>query len=97
MTSHEKIAASNIKDCFNFEMGGLYNAYLDGETDFPTLEEAKEMIYFLSINDKYIGGNCFVGGAPKEMRFAGKKFCMNYIDKLFANDPDMSEIPWKEQ
>ena len=40
MTGHEKIAARNIKNCFNFEIGGMYNAYLDGETDFPTLEEA---------------------------------------------------------
>lgn len=97
MTKHEKIAAANIKSCFNYEIGGLYNAYLDGEEDFPTIEEMKDKIYILSMNDWYIGGSCFVDRAPREMRFAGKEFCKRYIDKLFANDSDVKEIPWKEK
>ena len=98
MTAHERIAARNIREAFNFEIGGMYNAYLDGEeVDFPTVEEAKEMVYDCAINDLYGYGSCCVGAAPREMRFAGKEFCMKYIDKLFANDPDVAASPWAER
>ena len=47
------------------------------------------------MNDDYRhGGSCSIGGAPKEMRFAGAEFCRNYVDKLFAEDPDVNEVPW---
>lgn len=95
MTGHEKIAARNIRNCFNYEIGGMYNAFLDGENDFPTLEEAKDLIYILSIQDRYGPGCCFIGQAPREMRFAGKEFCLKYIDKLFDKDEDVAEIPWR--
>ena len=96
MTKHEKIAAANIKGCFNYEIGGLYNAYLDGEEDFPTIEEMKDSIYILSMNDRYVGGAVILT-VPREMRFAGKEFSMEYIDKPFENDSDVAEIPWKEK
>lgn len=96
MTKHEKIAARNLKAAFNFEVGGVYNAYLDGEDiEFPTIEEMKDYIYKCAMNDYYGPGFCQVGSAPREMRFAGKKFCMNYLDKLFVEDGDVAEIPWK--
>lgn len=95
MTGHEKIAARNIRNCFNFEIGGIYNSYMDGETDFPTLEDAKELIYYQAMHDKYTEIGCYTGCAPKEMRFAGRQFCSDYIDKLFETDPDVAEIPWK--
>lgn len=95
MTKHEKIAARNIRAAFNFEVGGAYNAYLDGEEgEFPTIEEMKKYVYDCAISDYYGPGLCQVGLAPKEMRFAGKEFCMKYIDKLFAEDGDVAEIPW---
>ena len=97
MNAHERIAARNIRGAFNFEIGGMYNAYLDGEEEFPTIEEAKEMVYDCAISDLYGYGSCYVGAAPKEMRFAGKEFCMKYIDKLFANDSDVAEIPWAQE
>lgn len=97
MTKHEKIAARNLRAAFDFEIGGAYNAYLDGgDYDFPTLEEMKDFVYTCAINDYYVPGICHVGGAPKEMRFAGKEFCMKYLDKLFAEDADVAEIPWKQ-
>lgn len=83
MTKHEKIAARNLRAAFNFEVGGTYNAYLDGENIDISIEEMKDYIY-----------NCAMNLAPREMRFAGKEFCMNYLDKLFAEDGDVAEIPW---
>lgn len=95
MTKHEKVAARNIRSAFNYEIGGLYNSYLDGEEINLTLQDAKDMIYDCAITDLYGPGTMVSGAAPREMRFAGKKFCLEYIDKLFANDPDVAEIPWK--
>lgn len=96
MTKHERIAAKNIKAAFNFEVGGIYNIYQDGEPINITLEEMKQVVYNCAISDKYFDGSCLIGQAPKEMRFAGEKFCRKYIDKLFATDPDVAEIPWLE-
>ena len=94
MTKHEQIAARNIKGAFNWEVGGVYNAYLDGEDINISMEEMKQMVYDCAMVDMYCGGLCQLDCAPREMRFAGKEFCMKYIDKLFANDPDVAEIPW---
>lgn len=94
MTKHEKIAARNIKAAFNFEVGGVYNAYQNGEDINITLEEMKDIVYDVAMNDLYGPGTCLLGRAPREMRFAGKEFCKNYVDKLFAEDEDVAEIPW---
>ena len=100
MTGHERIAKANIKACFNFEVGSAYNAYLDGQTEFPTISEMKESIYRLAMTNRYGGGCCFIDRAPREMRFAGKEFCKGYIDYLFsaaAGDTDVAEIPWGKE
>ena len=94
MTGHEKIAARNLRGAFNFEIGGIYNSYLDGEEINVTLEEMKDIVYDCAMNDLYGPGTVLYGAAPREMRFAGKDFCIKYIDKLFANDSDVAEIPW---
>ena len=96
MTKHEKIAARNLRAAFNFEVGGIYNSYLDGEDVNISLEEMKDHVYNCAMNDYYGPGLCQFGLAPREMRFAGKEFCMNYLDKLFAEDGDVAEIPWAE-
>ena len=79
MTGHERIAVRNIKKAFNYEIGGIYNSYLDGEEITYTLEEAKDMVYDCAVNNLY---------GP------GIDFCIKYIEKLFDEDPDVAEIPW---
>lgn len=96
MTKHEKIAARNLRAAFDFEVGGVYNAYLDGEDINISIEEMKDIVYDGALNDYYGPGICQVGCAPREMRFAGKEFCLKYLDKLFDEDGDVAEIPWKE-
>ena len=54
----------------------------------------KKIVYDCALSDYYAPGMCRLGGAPREMRLAGKEFCRNYIDKLFAEDADVAEIPW---
>lgn len=98
LNGHEKIAARNIKGAFNWEFGGMYNSFLDGETEFPTLNQMKDIVYDCAMNDDYrIAGSVHYDRAPKEMRFAGEDFCRKYIDKLFDEDPDVAEIPWAEE
>lgn len=97
MNGHEKIAAKNIKGAFDYCVGGWYNSMLDGyEEDIPTLDEAKEEVYYSAMNDDYrTVGIAHFGGAPKEMRFAGEDFCRKYIEKLFAEDDDAATL-WGE-
>ena len=96
MNRHEKIAAKNIEGAFNYLVGGWYNCLQDGcEEDIPSLEEAKETVYAEAMESLYKGGNEIYGEAPKEMRFAGEKFCRELIEELFLNDGDAEEI-WGE-
>lgn len=94
MDGIEKIAYRNIKGVFNWEVGGWYNCILDGCEEYipDTLEEAKNLIYFGCMEDSAGDGWYKCGGAPREMRFAGKEFIMMVIDKLFAKDEDIAEI-----
>ena len=95
LNGHEKIAARNIKGAFNWEFGGVYNSFQDGEEIHYTLNQMKDIVYDAAMNDDYRhGGSCIFGGAPKEMRFAGEEFCRKYIDKLFAEDEDVNLVPW---
>lgn len=96
MNGHEKIAAKNIQGAFNWLVGGWYNCLQDGyEEDIPSLEEAKEEVYCEAMYNLYMGGGEGFGGAPKEMRFAGEKFCRELVEELFMNDGDAEEI-WGE-
>lgn len=98
LTGHERIAAKNIKGAFNTEFGGVYNEYQDGYEITLTLNQMKDIVYDAAMNDDYrVAGVVHYGRAPKEMRFAGAEFCRNYVDKLFAKDPDVKEIPWVEE
>lgn len=98
LTGHERIAARNIKGAFNAEFGGIYNEYQDGYDITLTLNQMKDIVYDCAMDADYrVQGVVHYGRAPKEMRFAGTEFCRNYIDKLFAKDPDVKEIPWVEE
>ena len=98
LTGHERIAAKNIRGAFNWEFGGVYNSFQDGEEITLTLNQMKDIVYDAAMNDDYRhGGSCILGGAPKEMRFAGAEFCRNYVDKLFEKDPDTKAVPWVEE
>ena len=96
MNRHEKIAAKNIEGAFNWGVGEWYNCFLDGlDEDIPSLEEAKETVYIEAMNNLYKSGNEIYGRAPKEMRFAGEKFCRELVEELFLNDGVVEEI-WGE-
>ena len=91
----EKIAKTNIKNCYNWIIGELENTLQDLEEDDPehikaqnTLDDTDYLIdeiYHESITTLYTKGSCG-GKAPTEMRFAGRDFCRNLIIKLLKKD-----------
>ena len=90
MDGIQRIAYRNIKSCFENTTGEWYNCIMDGcpECIPDTMEEAKQEIYELCLQNKYDNGYCGWQKAPKEMRFAGEMFIRVAIDKLFMDDPD---------
>lgn len=91
--THEQIAKRNIRGAFNWIVGGYYNCIQDGyEEDLPeTREDLINEIYEAAMFDKF-SGHVIYDGAPKEMRFAGKEFCMKVINHLMETDEDVAEI-----
>lgn len=94
MTGNEKIAKKNIVNAFNYIIGGWYNSVIDGYAeDVPdTKKDAINEVYECAVQNLYGPGYEGFNKAPKEMRFAGKEFCMNLINKLFESDDDALEI-----
>ena len=92
--THEQIAKRNIKGAFNWIVGGYYNSLQDGYVeDLPESRDSlKNEIYEASMNDLYMPGLVLSGRAPKEMRFAGKDFCIHVIEDLLDTDSDVKEI-----
>ena len=94
MTEHQKIAYRNIRNAFNWIIGGYYNCLQDDDTDY--LPESREAligeIYDSAMNNLYVPGLEVIGRAPREMRFAGKEFIMERIEKLAESDGDFAEI-----
>lgn len=91
----EKIAKKNLKEAYNWIVGGLENTLQDCEEDSEEYRSAKKTladaeslaieIYHEGITTFFGDGMCG-GKAPAEMRFAGKGFCISYITKLLKKD-----------
>lgn len=94
MTGNEKIAKRNIVNAFNYIVGGWYNSIVDGYEEYvpDNKEDAINEVYESAIQNLYGPGYEGFNKAPKEMRFAGKEFCMNLINELFNSDEDVIEI-----
>lgn len=97
MNRHDAIALKNIKNAFNWEVGGWYNSIQDYDEEeykefIPsTKKEAKEIIYYCALNYTY-GVGSFHCRPTKEVRFAGSDFIKATIDYLFETDEDIKEI-----
>ena len=91
MNGIEKIAYKNIKACINWEIGGLYNCYQDGEEEYipDTYEEVFDLVYWGCMNNLYGVGYCGSNKAPREMRFAGEKFIKETVDGCLRKDEDV--------
>ena len=94
MTGNERIAAMNIRGAINWIVGGYYNSYQDGyDEDVPKSKQSIiEEVYDAAMSDAYGYEQVHYGRAPREMRFAGKDFIMNYITKKINEDEDVAEL-----
>lgn len=91
----EEIAKKNIIGAYDWIVGENENTLQDYEEDsecyktsFDYLYSGDEIIndiYHAAITSEYDDGYCG-GKAPKEMRFAGKEFCINLIKDLLKKD-----------
>lgn len=91
----EEIAKKNIKFAYEWIIGENENTLQDCEEDsdeykasYNYLHSGNEImndIYHEAITTEYGEGYCG-GKAPSEMRFAGKKFCKEYIEELLKKD-----------
>lgn len=88
MNVHERTAYWLVKETYGSNVGGWYNIILDGgygaEECIPeSLEKAKKCIYDDVMMEK---------GYVKHLRFAGKEFIEECIDRMFKKDEDIEEI-----
>ena len=90
-TGHERIAMRNIKwACYNI----VWMHYNDIQDDNPeylpcSYEDLLDEVYEGAMENLYAEGYEGYGKAPKEMRFAGAKFCKAYADYLLKNDTEV--------
>lgn len=101
----EEIAKENIKYAYEWIVGENENTLQDEDEDSDAYKasynylhsgnEIMEDIYHEAITTEY--GPGYSGGkAPSEMRFAGKKFCKEYITELLKRDGYMKDEPAEE-
>lgn len=95
MNARQKKAFYNVVHASNFLIGGLENTMLDNSEDTEAYQDAEKLladhealkatIYDMAINDIYGDGFCQVGEEVKkylkDIRFCGKEFIMERIEK----------------
>lgn len=102
MNGHQKIAYKNLRNAFNWIIGGYYNSIQDGmfeDTDAPEVRRQNlfNEIYAAALNDDYRHeGAVFYGVPVYSMRFAGKAFIQSKLNELLDSDGDAQEIIYYE-
>lgn len=87
MTKHQKAALKNIRYGYNWVIGGLENAVQDGSLEeMPAVEEMFEDVYDEVTSCTFDEGFCDFKAAPICMKFAGKAFIREQLEKLFRAD-----------
>lgn len=96
----EEIATKKIASAYDWIVGQNENVLQDYEEDSKQYKDSYDYlysgdeimndIYHSAISTKYDDGYCG-GKAQKEMRFAGKNFCMNLIRELLKKDGYLKE------
>lgn len=105
MTHHQEGALENIREAYNWVVGGLENSVQDGQLEsMPPVEEMLSEVYAEATQSCHtmVGGMSVHGGnAPICMKFAGKAFIRKQIAKLFREDgyevsEDLEKVPEKK-
>lgn len=88
---------TNLKNAYNWIVGGYENSVMDGEMTQEEFDEwikdkALSEVYNEAISSAYGEEHCG-GEPPKGMKSADKKACMEYLVKWFKKDGYEVEIP----
>lgn len=87
----------NLKNAYNWTVGGYENSVTDGEMTQEEFDEwikneALNQVYNEAISSTYGEDHCG-GKPPKGMKSADKKLCLEYLIKWFEKDGYEVEMP----
>lgn len=88
---------TNLKNAYNWIVGGYENSVMDGEMTQEEFDEwikneALSEVYNEAISSAYTEESCG-GKPPKGMKSADKKVCLEYLIKWFKKDDYEVEMP----
>lgn len=92
LTKHQKVAAEQLENAYNWIVGGYYNTVQDGEAEeMPPVEDMFDEVMEEATTHLYGKGMCSQKPAPAAMNFAGKKFLIETLVALF--EAEGFEVP----
>lgn len=92
LTKHQKVAAEQLDNTYNWIVGGYYNSVQDGEAEeMPPVEDMFDEVMEEATTHLYGKGMCSQKPAPAAMNFAGKKFLIETLVALF--EAEGFEVP----
>ena len=103
LTKHQKVAAEQLENAYNWIVGGYYNTVQDGEAEeMPPVEDMFDEVMEEATTHLFGEGMCSQEPAPAAMRFVGKRFLIDTLTILFQQDgyevpACCTKIPEKKQ
>lgn len=92
MNTHQKTAAEQLENAYNWIVGGYENTVTDGEAEeMPPVEDMFDEVMGEATTHLYGKGMCSQKPAPAAMNFAGKKFLIETLVALF--EAEGYEVP----
>ena len=92
LTHHQKVAKKQLECTYGYIVGGYSNTVQDGEAEtMPPVEDMFDEVLEEATTHLYGEGMCSNSPAPSSMNFAGKKFLIDTLVKLF--EADGYEVP----
>lgn len=92
MNTHQKTAAEQLENAYNWIVGGYENTVTDGEAEeMPPVEDMFDEVMEEATTHLYGKGMCSQKPAPAAMNFAGKKFLIETLVALF--EAEGYEVP----
>ena len=92
LNKHQKVAAEQLENAYNWIVGGYYNTVQDGEAEeMPPVEDMFDEVMEEATTHLYGKGMCSQKPAPAAMNFAGKKFLIETLVALF--EAEGFEVP----
>lgn len=92
LNKHQKVAAEQLENAYNWIVGCYYNTVQDGEAEeMPPVEDMFDEVMEEATTHLYGKGMCSQKPAPAAMNFAGKKFLIETLVAMF--EAEGFEVP----